>query len=277
MSAVKFNHVFVGLLALATMSAFVIPQKYTDKVRNVQGLFAPVASPTRKLAAAVNQRISKPDDCDHRVMADVRAENMELRTTLMGLTGQLDELKRINAERSKLGNLRQLCTPAAVMGSDTGTNESLSLGTASGLTKGMPVVYTGGLVGRISRGNGSGAQVMLVADRSFRAMGKFVFLQKDAAGTVTSQTRGTRSAVAEGDGKGGLIVRSYWKEDADKIVVGDELVLEDAEWPISVQGQRLGQVVDKSESRSTPLFFEIKLKPLRNLKELSEVMVVTKG
>src|SRR5437763_4930482 len=110
MSAIKFNQVWVGLIALATLSAFVINPKYTNRVRNVQGIFAPIAAPTRRIASALGERFAKHEETDHRALADIRSENEQLRTTLMGLSGQLEELKRINAERSKLGVLRPLCT-----------------------------------------------------------------------------------------------------------------------------------------------------------------------
>ena len=45
--------IFVGLMALSFLSAFVIPQSYGDRVRNVQGLFAPVARPLGALGAWV--------------------------------------------------------------------------------------------------------------------------------------------------------------------------------------------------------------------------------
>jgi cell shape-determining protein MreC len=278
MSSIRFNQVWVGLVMLAFASAFFIPQKYTNKFRNVQGLFAPVAAPTRKIAAALDRKIAKPETNDTRQFADVRAENEQLRTTLMGMTGQLEELKRINAERSKVGSLRPLCTPVPVVGSDTGLAESLSLGASSEvMLEKMPVVYSGGLVGRIDRTGRSGTQVQLATDRSFKATARFVYFEKAADGTVTSKSRNAQQAVAEGDGKGMLIVRGFPHPEAEKVFVGDNLVLDDPEWPLSVQGQRLGQVIEKNEKRDAALFWEIKLKPLRNLKELSEVMVVTKN
>jgi hypothetical protein len=278
MSAIRFNQVWVGLLMLATASAFFIPQKYTNRVRNVQGLFAPVAAPTRRIASAIDRKIAKPDTTDTRQLADVRAENQRLLTELMGLSGQLEEMNRINAERSKVGQLRPLCTPMSVIGTDTGTAESLTLGaTTDVILERMPVVYSGGLVGRIDRAGKSGAQVKLVTDRSFKATARFRFFSKLADGSIKSDLRDTQQAVAEGDGKGGILVKSFPHTDAGKIQLGDHLVLDDPEWPICVKGQRIGQVTKKTERRDAALFWEIRLKPLQNLKELGEVMVVTKN
>jgi hypothetical protein len=278
MSSIKFNQVWVGLLMLATASAFFIPQKYTNKIRNLQGFFTPVAAPTRRIVSAIDRKIAKPDTTDTRQLADVRLENQRLLTELMGLTGQLEDLKRINAERSKIGELRPLCTPMGVIGVDTGTSESLMLGATSDvILERMPVVYSGGLVGRIDRASKSGAQVRLVTDRSFKATARFTYFKKLGDGSIKSEYRETQQAVAEGDGKDGIIVHGFPETEARKVAIGDHLVLDDVDWPICVKGQRIGQVIEKSAKRDAALFMEIRLKPLQNLKELPEVMVVTKN
>jgi len=278
MSGLKFNHVFVGLLALSALSAFVINPKYTNRIRNVQALFSPVASPTRKITFAIHERISKPEIHDPRALADIRAENEQLRSTLMSLSGQLDEMRRIDAELSKLGDLRAISTRVGVVGPDTGASESLNLrGTSlDGIAEEMPVVYSGGVVGRIARAGVGGSQVRLITDRSFRATAVFKYFERTANRALVCKPRPTEPAVAQGDGKGAILVSSVGAKDAEKIRIGDELVLADEAWPITVKGYRLGQVVSKTQRREAPLFYEIRVQPQRNLKELSDVSVVTK-
>src|ERR1043165_2616752 len=126
MSEIRFNHVFVCLIALSILTAFVINPRYTNRVRNVQAVFAPVAAPTRRIASVFHERYGRAqDEDDRRAGADVRAENERLRTAMLSLSGQLEELKRINADRNQVGDLRPLCSPVKVIGSDTGTRESL--------------------------------------------------------------------------------------------------------------------------------------------------------
>ena len=278
MSAIKFNHVFVGLLVLSALSAFVINPKYTNRVRNVQGLFAPVASPVRRVALALDARLSQHEEKDHRALADIRSENAELRTTLMAVMGQLEQLKHIDDERGQVGAVRPLCTPVAVVGTDTGTSESLSLaGTGNdAIMQGMAVLYSQGLVGKIDRVGMSGSQVQLVTDRSFRVTARFRYWEKADNGAMIPKYRDTNEVVVQGQGKGAMIIDSVFPKDAEKVQVGDEVVLADRAWPTTVTGQRLGQVTSKNPRRDVAQFFEVHLKPMRNLKELQEVMVLTK-
>ena len=49
MSYLRFQHVFVGLLGLSALSAFVVPPKYTYRIEpNLQAVFAPVARTVRQ-------------------------------------------------------------------------------------------------------------------------------------------------------------------------------------------------------------------------------------
>jgi cell shape-determining protein MreC len=279
MSAVKFNQVFVGLISLSILSAFVINPKYTNRIRNFQGLFAPVALPVRHMAAAVNDRFSKPAEPDHRDLTVVRAENAELRTTLMGLMGQLEQLKQTDEERRQLGHLRPLCSTMKVAGDDTGTSESLILPATTGDTimQGMAVVYTQGLVGRIDRVGPGGSQVQLITDKTFRVTARFQCWEKAPDGSLIAKYRDTATlAVVQGAGKGAMFVDTITQKDAEKLQIGDEVVLYDAAWPTTLRGQRLGQITSITSRRDAPQFFQVHIKPMRNLKELQEVQVLTK-
>src|SRR4051812_20187899 len=115
----RFNQVFVGLLGLSVLSAFVIPPRFTNPVRNIQGLFVPVSGPARSIASRGQDRFAPPMR-DNRPAGEIYRENEELRQTLLSVTGQLEQLRRINQDREQLGDTRPLCTPVAVIGSDPG-------------------------------------------------------------------------------------------------------------------------------------------------------------
>ncbi len=279
MSALKFNQVFVGLLIISTLSAFVINPKYTNRIRNFQGLFAPIALPVRHLAAAANDRFSKPHEPDHRDLTVVRAENDDLRISVMALMGQLEQLKQTDEERRQLGHLRPLCSTMKVAGDDTGTSESLILPPTTGDTimQGMAVVYTQGLVGRIDRVGPAGSQVQLITDKTFRVTARFQYWVKESDGSLTGKYRDTATlAVVQGAGKGTMFIDTMTAKDAGKLQIGDEVVLYDAAWPTTLRGQRLGQISSITSRRDAPQFFQVHIKPMRNLKELQEVQVLTK-
>src|SRR6266550_4178466 len=246
MFQLRFNQVFVALLGLSFLSAFVLPARYTNPVRNLQGLFAPVARPARAVGYALHSRFAAPVKMDDRNAADVKEENLQLRAQLASLSGQLDELKRINAERQRLGDLRPLCTPFPVIGSDPATRDSLVLAANSldGLAPDMPVLYGDGMVGEIDRVGPGGAQVQLVTDREFRASGRFIHMDKNAGGEMVPLPRGVTPAVVEGAGKGEMVVRNVPLRETGEngIAAGDLLVLEDLERPMSLNHSVLGRV-----------------------------------
>ena len=60
----RFNQVFVGLLVLAILSAFVLPADLTNRLRGLQGLFAPVGTPQSiidKLHTELSAVLAMPD------------------------------------------------------------------------------------------------------------------------------------------------------------------------------------------------------------------------
>src|SRR5689334_10232019 len=152
MSGIRFNHVFATLLIVSALSAFVIPERYTTKAQpQLQGLFYPVARPTRSIAAALYGRLSKPEPGDPRDTRTIAGENDQLRQELVALNEEIDELRRRLAEREKLGPIGEQCTRVKTVGEDTGNREGLALqgSTIEGLRQGQPVLFLGGIVGKL--------------------------------------------------------------------------------------------------------------------------------
>jgi hypothetical protein len=54
----RFNQVFVGLLVLAILSAFVLPADITNRLRGFQAIFAPVSRPYPRRRISVRDRIA---------------------------------------------------------------------------------------------------------------------------------------------------------------------------------------------------------------------------
>ena len=147
--------------------------------------------------SALRNRLDPPQSRDHRAENDVKLENAELRTQVMNLTGQLQEMQRINNEFKELGEVRSLCTRFHVIGNDPSVaRDSLSIPatTFDGVETGMPVIYAVGVVGRIARVNAAGAQVQLITDPKFAASARFM----DSRGEVLNTTQ----PFVRGCGKG---------------------------------------------------------------------------
>jgi hypothetical protein len=281
MSFFRFNHVFVGLMVLSGVSAVISPRFGGAPKVNVQALFAPVAVPARAAVSSVHDwftddtplDVASPDK--PRTTAQLRQENTELRLTVIELTKQLEYLQILNADREKLGLLRQLCTPVAVVGADAGTRQTLQLkgSTVPQVRPDMAVLYSGGLVGRISRAGVAGAEVRLITDEGFAMTcgfgriveGRFVSLP------VTQQ-------LVRGAGQGRMVAPYIKLEDIKQagLAENDSVVLEDRDWSQQVWGQNVGRIFRIVPRRNAPGYADVEIEPFGNLLQLKEVMVLTK-
>ena len=280
----RFNQVFVGLLVLAILSAFILPAELTNRLRGFQAIFAPVSRPTRAVASSVHDRIAPRFYRDKRDVTDVKDENQRLRVLVMSLSGQLDELRRVANDMDKLGDVRQHCTRFRVIGDDSGARDSLVLAasTRDGVRESQPVLSGQGLVGLIERAGPGGAQVRLITDRNFKVSGRFVrFDTKSKAG---EQTLATKIPLVRGAGNGLLEVQNIEiKETAlsddplkEKVAVGDYVKLEDPLWPPNLTGKLLGQVESITQQSGAPQHALIRVKPLLDLLSLHEVLIMNK-
>ncbi len=307
MSAIKFNHVFAALLVISALSAFVIPEKYTTKVQpQIQGLFQPVAKPTRLVAAWVSGRVEKPDPNEKRstkelieeidalkqdYMAAMHAiEELEaLRVDYMAAMHMVEDLRRRNAEYEQLGTLRSLCTPVRTVGGDGGSRESLQIrgSTFDGLKQGQFVVFPRGIVGVLERPPGiAGAQVRLITDPGVRVEGYFAIYTKDEAGRSTRERlplppmdeKLKLTPLVQGVGNGAMKCVSLTMEEVKLagVEVGTWVMLEDKEWDERLHGRPLGQVVRITPQTTAPLYADIRIEPVVKLSRLTEVMVLTK-
>jgi cell shape-determining protein MreC len=283
MSAIKFHHVFAALLLLSALSAFVIPERYTAKAQpQVQSLFYPVAKPVRSVAGAIHGRLARPETKDARDSQTLLEENEQLRQEFAALSQQLEELRRINAERSKLGPIRDQCTPVAVVGNDAGGREGLLLrgSTLEGLREGQVVLFAGGVVGKIERPPGlAGAQVRLITDKGMRTGACFGRWANGEDGTVAFARLRTPAILVEGTGDGAMrVITDLTKAEVTeaKLAPNDWVVVEDPDWDPRVQTRRLGKVVHVAAKTTAPLYADIRVEPVTSLMRLREVMVVTK-
>jgi hypothetical protein len=290
MSAIKFNHVFAGLLIISALSAFVIPERYTTKIQpQIQGLFQPVAKPTRAIAAWVSGRVEKPDPNEKRTTKELLEEIDVLRQDYMAAMHALEEAQRRALEIGQLGSLAELCTPVRTVGGDIGNRDSLALRgtTFDGLKQGQFVVSPRGIVGILERAPGmAGSQVRLITDPGVRIEGYFAIDQRDAEGH-TGRTRlplnpkeGDPPLVplVQGVGKGAMQCVSLTMEQVKAAGVreGTWVLLQDKDWDERLHGRALGKVVHIAPQAAAPLYADIRIQPVVSLSQLREVMVLTK-
>ena len=279
MSQVRFQHVFAVLMGLSVLTAFVLPERLANKTQpQLQALFAPVARPAGLLAASVMNHVAPDPVRDRRSTDEIRRENQELKAQFANVSYQLEDLRRRNAERQKLGPIRDLCLPVTVVGQDSGTRESLSLAGSSleGLREGMPVLYPGGVVGQIERAGVGGAQVRLVTDIGFRIRANFAQFRRRPDNQIEFVQLETPPVLVEGISRGAMIVRSLTVVEASKLSEGNWVVASEPDWPPRLKGQPLGKITRIGRRRDAPLYAEIRIEPESNLMKLREVMVMVK-
>lgn len=285
MSYLKFNHVFVGLMFLALLSAFVLPPQLGDRLKSpLMGVFAPVSYPVGKLGRTIRNRISPPvtrdivSPANPRDIETLRLENQQLHNQVLSLKSNLDLLIEREDARARLGDLRDRCTPMSVIATDTAQRDSLILGgtSFSGLRDGMPVIYPGGIVGRLSAVGVGGARVTLITDPSSRFIGTFTRAVHEPNGTISYPSLGIEPRLIEGRGQGMMTARITEAERAKAELRKDDwVILADNDWPRELRNFLIGFVAAIEPTRD-PGFLLITIRPDQDLKKLQEVMVMNK-
>jgi hypothetical protein len=279
MSFIRFNHVFALLMLLSIVSAFVIPQRITGKLAaHVRGVFAPVSMPLHRVGTWFHSAFLASAPVEDRPEADVAAENDRLRTELVRLSKQLEDLQALNADRELLGDLRQHCKPLAVVGTDTGNRETLLLRplVRGDLEDDLAVISPFGLVGKLDRvGAAAGPQVRLITDPGFRLEASFRRFIDAGNGSVQVVPLASTTQLVEGLGKGKMAIRNMTDRQVKEIGLqkGDWVVLSDREYDRDLQGLKIGRIMSIRPRPDAPQFAQIELEPMQNLKMLREVMV----
>lgn len=136
----------------------------------------------------------------------------------------------------------------------------LNRGSASGIGLNMPVVTSGGIVGRVIAVSPVTAQVMMVTD------------EKAAAGAIVGQLSGSGAlGSVNGLGESNLIEMRY-VSGLQKVEVGDS-VLTTGQDGIYPQGLNVGQVVEVKHGTATQAH-QIFIRPGAKLDQLEEVAVL---
>jgi len=270
-------------MLMALFSAFALkPETSARFTPQIQTLFAPIAGPARNIGRMIEKRLSKPAAVDPRSTQALSAENEQLRVLTTSLAAQLDQLILLNRDRDLLGDVRKQSVPYAVIANDAGTRESLSLGgsTLEGLQVGQPVIFLGGIAGRIVQAGVAGVKVQLITDVGAKPMtGTFGRFQTGANGEpefLHLKLATTSVVLVEGAGNNTLVVNKLTLKDAEMIHPGDWMVLADNAWPANLQGYKIGQVKSKVPLPASPLFAKITIEPSTDLKGLKDVNVVVK-
>jgi cell shape-determining protein MreC len=279
-SRVQFNQVFILLLLLSFLSAFVLPRRMTDLGRmQLQTLLIPLSSPTYHLANAVRNHFQPHALEDTRPMQTIAQENLALKQQIQQMSAAIEDLKQRVGERESLGGFETYCTRFEVTGADSDNREGLIIAgagfTALNVDQPVPVLSSGvviDLIGRITAVGPLAARVRLITDAGFTVTAHF---------KSYSQPGGFREnpnllAIVKGRGKGEMSIQNLFIKDVrdTKLAPGDWVVLSDDTWPRSLQGIRIGRIASIEPLPQQSLFADIRLAPEQDLMHLNDVWVM---
>jgi hypothetical protein len=289
MSNLRFNQVFSLLMIISLVSAFIIPPRFTNPARDeLEGLFSPISGPVRAIAGLIYRHVHRDTPVDDaspsspRPQQTIVEENTQLRTAYAALLKKFDDLSQLNADRQLVGDIRPLCRPATVTGTDSsGIRESLiiSAGGFGGLDNGMPVLFAHEVVGRIARAGVGSSQVRLITDPGFPLTGRIGQYRTDPDGQIRLNWVEHLQPLVQGIGHGAMAIRSNLSmQQVHDLGIGenDMVLLDDRDWPANLQGYRIGRITSIRPQQNAPLFADIRVEPASDLMRLKEVMVMVK-
>ena len=197
-------------------------------------------------------------------------ENEQLKEQLSRTELALQNARQSVDENERLKGLLNLKeqtgyeqVPARVIARDSSVwfnTVTIDRGSSSGVELNMPVVTSGGIVGRVIALSPVTAQVMMVTD------------EKAAAGAIVGQLSGSGAlGSVVGLGESNLIEMRY-VSGLQKVEVGD-YILTTGQDGIYPAGLSVGQVVQVNHGTATQAH-QIFIKPSANLDELEEVAVL---
>ncbi len=197
-------------------------------------------------------------------------ENDKLKQKLASTEEALENARQWSAENERLKGLLSLKeqtgydhVAARVIGRDPSVwfnTVTIDRGSSSGVELNMPVVTSGGIVGRIISLSPWTAQVMMITD------------EKAAAGAIVGQLGGSGAlGSVRGSGTSGLIEMRY-VSGLQKVEVGD-YILTTGQDSIYPPGLSVGEVVQVKNGTATQSH-EIFIKPGAKLDQLEEVAVL---
>jgi cell shape-determining protein MreC len=273
----RIKHLAGALMTLCLLCALAVPPSAVARLdAGVAVLFEPVSLPSRVIASRLLGRGKSAVPLDTRPDADLRAENDDLRQQVAYLNDQLDAFRQINKDRDSIGKLRAYCTPAEVIAGDSGLRDTLVVDAGSATLRiNQPVIYAGGLAGRVESAGPASSRVRLVTDKGVSIQTNVVrYIRGDDGKSVPAQIK-IPDPMLEGAGNG-LMTMRITRQDAAGLLKGDWIILHDPDWPTIIAGTRIGTIAAIAPSRDAALFVDITVVPTTPLDHLREVQVLTR-
>jgi rod shape-determining protein MreC len=258
-------------VTIAVLAGIALLLSYLDSSGNLGGALAVIRDPLTAVAGFTSTRTDSATDLlsGPRDIQTAREEIAQLEAKIDSLERENEELREDQGELQVLQGLfnrarqspefsRQIAT---VIGYDTSPavrSIIIDKGSADGITVGMPVEGSRGLVGRVFRTAPNSAQVALITDN---------------ASAIPARLGNTRATgVLSGSGLGGPLTMD-WIDLKFNIEVG-EVVLTSGLGGNFPQDIVVGQVIEVDRSEAD-LFQQAVIQPATDFDTLEMVFVIT--
>ena len=232
----------------------------------VRGAFQTVTSPVRYLGATVAApfrgigNVVTNLTADQQTLSELRAENDELRARNVELEEAAQTAERLQGllDLQDANDLQSTAARIISGASDSwSTTVTIDKGTSSGVTAGMPVTASSGVVGQVIDSGPTASTVRMLTDEnsSISAMIQSSRVQGMLTGSVTGQLNLTLIGTEQ------------------EVNVGD-VVVTSGLGGVFPKGLPLGEVTSV-ESAPGALFLDIVVEPFSHAENYEEVLVIT--
>lgn len=232
----------------------------------VRGAFQTVTSPVRYLGATVAApfrgigNVVTNLTADQQTLSELRAENDELRARSVELEEAAQTAERLQGllDLRDANDLQSTAARIISGASDSwSTTVTIDKGTSSGVTAGMPVTASSGVVGQVIDSGATASTVRMLTDEnsSISAMIQSSRVQGMLTGSVTGQLNLTLIGTEQ------------------EVNVGD-VVVTSGLGGVFPKGLPLGEVTSV-ESAPGALFLDIVVEPFSHAENYEEVLVIT--
>jgi rod shape-determining protein MreC len=256
----------VGLLLIASLHMVSTHVNQDARAGKASQILLDVLRPFQVTEASVTNETGSFAH-DYFDLVGVRKENIQLQRQLAQYESQRARLFELEAENDRLSDLLGLreamqapAVAANVIGGDAGGLRRtlvLSEGARNGLKRDMPVVSTGGVVGRLIMVSPNASRVLLINDHN-SAMDAF---------DQRSQARGIVAGVVDD----GLMMK--YVDRSEDIKAGDTIVSAGVDG-IFPRGLLVGRVARVSQE-GPGLFLNVEVSPAVDFRKLEQVLVLT--
>jgi rod shape-determining protein MreC len=282
----RFSFLHPTLLVLAALSAFTLPPARSGVRDQIALVFVPVAAPARAMGKWVRDRLAHEPAVDAlspdvpRSAEQLRQQNNMLLSQIVRLETQLEDLKQLSAQYSRLGDLRKRVQPASVIAGPRANRQTLLISTSdlSGIQTGMPVVNPDGFIGKITSVAplGGSASVLLVTDPDSRIQARLARFAPRDDGGVRTEILPVEPVVVIGNGADMLAQMLPGRAVQSIARVGDLVILDDASSGAALKGLLVGRVKTINLPPTSAGHASLNIEPTADFRTLAQVLVVNK-